>query len=78
MYNASEITVSFKTNNSEGFVGASQIYFFIWELDFLNFENGPNRNQYVEYLRTYGSSKINITSLWRSDASISARHKFRR
>ena len=78
IYNAREITVSFKKNNSEGFVGASLIYFFIWELDFLNFEKGPNRNQYVEYLGTYGSSKINITSLWRSDASISASHKFRR
>ena len=50
--------------------------FFFWEVDFLNFENELTRNLYVEYSLTYGFSKISIMSLWRSDASISARPNF--
>ena len=33
-------------------------FFFSWEVDCFSFKNGPNRNLYVEYSRTYGFSRM--------------------
>ena len=59
IYNVSEITcLSRQIIRKALSVHHKSLFFFFWEVDFLSFKNGPNRNLYVEYSRTYGFSRM--------------------